>query len=106
MTSHAITANSPCYILHPDHGNCIVVKGRTGGSWKSPSQKLGSLCKEGEQMVQIHKVNKPNLRLPILEERQPFTDLKHALIKPAGFSVYVKWPTKFLWKKPRTSKAG
>lgn len=106
MTSHPIAANHPCYILHPGHGNCIVAEGRTGGSWKSPSQKLGSLCKEGEQMVQIHKVNKPNLPLPILEERQPFTVLEHALVKPAGSSVYVKWPSKFLWKKPKTSKTG
>ena len=101
-TRDAIAANLLCFILHLDYGSTITAEGRAGGSWKSPSAKLGSLCSEGQQMVQIHKLNKPNIRLPFIEERQPFTLLDHALVKPTGSSVYVKWPTNLLWKKTKT----
>ena len=96
ITSGPIAANALCYILHPDHGNTIVAEGRTGGSWKSPSQKYGSLCSEGEQMVQIHKILKQNLPLPIIEDRVPFTTMDQALVKPSGSSVYVKWKSRLL----------
>ena len=90
VTSGPIAANSLCCILHPDHRDIIVAEGRSGGSWKSHSAKFGSLCEEGEQMVQIHKIIKPNVSLLFIEERQPFTVLEHALVKPHGSSVYVK----------------
>ncbi|KAG0572779.1 hypothetical protein KC19_VG124300 [Ceratodon purpureus] len=56
ICSGPLAANCLCYVLHPDKGTTIVAEGRTEGSWKSPSLKFGSLCKEGEQMVQIHKL--------------------------------------------------
>ena len=103
ITSSPIAANSLCYILHPDHGDIIVAEGRAGGSWKSPSQKLGSLCAEGEQMVQVHKIIKPNLPLVFIEERQSFRTLDQALVKSSGSSVYVKWQSRLLIKKAKAS---
>ncbi|KAG0596445.1 hypothetical protein M758_UG254900 [Ceratodon purpureus] len=102
ITKGAIAVNCLCYVLHPDHADIIVAEGRAGGSWKSPSSKFGSMCAEGEQMVQIHKIIKPNVPLIFIEERQPFTLLEHAVVKPAGSSVYVKWHSKLLRKKPTT----
>ena len=100
-SNDSVAANTLCFILHPGHGNNIVAEGRTGGSWKSPSGKFGLLCQEGEQMVQIHKILIPGLRLIFIEERQPFTILDHALVKPSGSSVYVKWLTRLLWKRKK-----
>lgn len=108
LASGALAANIACYVLHPDCGSMIVAEGRSGGSWKSPKQKFGSFCSEGEQMVQIHKINKPGLPLPFIEDRQPFTILDHALVKSSGSSIYVKWPSNMLVKKnkpPVASKA-
>ena len=101
ITSDAIAANHLCYIGHPDHGNSVVAEGRTGGSWKSPKQKFGSLCTEGEQMVQIHKIIIPGVQLIFNEDRHPFKTLEEALVKPSGSSVYVKWQTRLLWKKKK-----
>ena len=94
-----VAVNKLCFILHPEHGNSIVAEGRTGGSWKSHSGKYGSLCSEGEQMVQIHRINKVGVPLIFIEERQPFSILEHAIVKPTGSSVYVIWLTKLLIKK-------
>ena len=105
ITSNALSANRLCFILHPNSGDTIVAEGRTGGSWKSPSQKFGLLCAEGQQMVQIHRILVPNLPLIFIEERQPFTLMDHAVVKPSGSSVYVKWNTQLLWKKPKNSPA-
>lgn len=99
ITSNAIAVNSLCFILHPDHGDTVVAEGRAGASWKAPSGKFGNMCREGQQMVQIHKIIVPNLPLPIMEDRQPFTILEHALVKPSGSSVYVKWESRLLIKK-------
>ncbi|KAG0574017.1 hypothetical protein KC19_VG228300 [Ceratodon purpureus] len=99
ITNDALAANCQCYILHPDKGDKIVAEGRIGGCWKSPSQKFGNLCSEGHQMVQIHRILVPNLPLIFVEERQPFTMLEHALVKPSGSSVYVKWHSRLLHKK-------
>ncbi|KAG0554595.1 hypothetical protein KC19_12G103400 [Ceratodon purpureus] len=101
FTSHALAANSLCYILHPDHGNTVVGEGRTGGSWKCRSGKYGSLCSEGEQMLQIHKLIKTGLPLVFVEGRQPFTTMDQALVKPSGSSVYVKWLTRLLWSRKK-----
>lgn len=97
LTRDAIAANSFCYILHPDRGDTIVAEGRTGGSWKSPNHKFGSLCAEGEQMVQIHKIIIP------IDDRQPFTLLDHALVKPLGSSVYIKWHSRLIHRKNKPS---
>ena len=101
ITDGALAANCLCFVSHPDTGTTIVAKGRTGGSWKSPSQRYGNLCGEGEQMVQLHKINVPNLRLVFIEDRQPFTVMEHALGKSSGSSVYVKWQSRMLIKKPK-----
>ncbi|KAG0619255.1 hypothetical protein M758_4G126200 [Ceratodon purpureus] len=101
FTSHALAANSLCYILHPDHGNTVVGEGRTGGSWKCRSGKYGLLCSEGEQMLQIHRVIKTGLPLIFVEERQPFTTMDQAVVKPSGSSVYVKWQTRLLWSRKK-----
>ena len=103
ITSNPLAANCLCYVLHPDKNLTIVAEGRTGGSWKSPSQKLGTLCSNGEQMVQIHKLIVPNLPLLLIEDRQPFTLLEHAVVKPSGSSVYVKWQTQLLVRKTKAS---
>ncbi|KAG0573342.1 hypothetical protein KC19_VG169900 [Ceratodon purpureus] len=103
--SGPIAANTYCYVLHPDHGDKIVAEGRTGGSWKSPSQKYGNLCKEGEQMLQIHRIVVPNLPLLFIEERQPFRVMEHALVKSSGSIIHVKWLTKLLWRKPNVGNA-
>ena len=103
LSDRAVAANAQCFVLHPDHGDMIVAEGRTGGSWKSPKQKFGSLCAEGEQMDQIHKVIKSNLPLPFIEDRNPFTTLDQALVKPSGSSVYVKWHSRLLIPKPKPS---
>ena len=105
ITDNPVAANCQCFILHPDKYLTIVAEGRTGGSWKSPSQKLGNLCHEGEQMVQVHKIIVPNLRLLFIEERQPFTLLDHALVKSSGSSVYVKWKSNLLVKKAKACQA-
>ena len=101
----ALVANCLCYVLHPDKGDTIVAEGRTGGSWKSPKQKFGNLCCDGEQMVQLHKIMSPNLPLIFIEDRQPFTLMEHALVKPSGSSVYVKWHSRLLVKKPKTQQS-
>ena len=72
-SSDPVAAHSLCFILHPDYGNTVVAEGRTDGSWKSPSGRFGSLCHEGEQMVQIHKILIPDLPLIFIEDRQPFS---------------------------------
>ncbi|KAG0595081.1 hypothetical protein M758_UG137600 [Ceratodon purpureus] len=90
-----------CFILHLDKGDTVVAEGRTSGSWKCKSQKLGHLCKDGEKMVQIHKVIVPNLPLIFIEERQPFTLMDHALVKPCRSSVYVKWHSRLLISKKK-----
>ena len=89
IMSTPLAAKCFCYVLHPDKRDTIVAEGRTGGSWKSHSAKFGSLCSEGEQMVQIHKILVPNLPLIFVEDRQPFTLLEHALMKPSRSSVYI-----------------
>ncbi|KAG0572639.1 hypothetical protein KC19_VG112900 [Ceratodon purpureus] len=94
---------SMLYILHPDYDNVIVAEGRAGGSWKSPSAKFGSLCTEGQQMVQIHKVIKTGVPLIFLEDRQPFRILDDTLVKPSGSSVCVKWQS-ILTKKSKPKK--
>ena len=106
ITSGALAANKPCFILHPDHGDTVVAEGKTGGSWKSPSQKLGALCLEGQQMVQVHKIIKTGLPLIFSEQRHPFTTLDQALVKPSGSGVYVKWYSRLLHKKPKSVRGG
>ncbi|KAG0594975.1 hypothetical protein M758_UG127900 [Ceratodon purpureus] len=101
ITKDPLLANSMCYILHPDKRDTIVAEGRTGGSWKCTSGKFGSLCKDGEQMVQIHKLIVVNLPLIFIEDRQPFTLLDHALVKPSKSSVYVKWQSQLLCKRKK-----
>ena len=101
FTSHALAANSLCYILHPDHGNTVIGEGQTGGSWKCRSGKFGNLCSEGEQMLQIHKVIKTGLPLIFHEQRQPFTTMDQAIVKPSGSSIYVKWQTRLLWSRKK-----
>ncbi|KAG0575256.1 hypothetical protein KC19_VG330800 [Ceratodon purpureus] len=101
ICSGAVAVNNPCFILHPDKKDTVVAEGRAGGSWKAPSTKFGHLCTEGQQMVQIHKIIVPNLPLPFIEERQPFTILEHAFVKPSGSNVYVKWSSRLLVKKPK-----
>ena len=102
LADNAIAANSLCFILHPEQPHRIVAEGRSGGSWKSPKQKFGSLCKDGEQMVQVHKILIADVPLMFIEDRQPFTLLDHALVKASGSSVYVKWMSKLLVKKTKT----
>ena len=102
ITDGAIAANCLCFILHPEFGNTIVAEGRSGGSWKSPSSKFGHLCSEGQQMVQVHKILVPNIPLIFVESRQHFTLLDHAVVKPSGSSVYVKWISKLLTKKTKS----
>ncbi|KAG0575076.1 hypothetical protein KC19_VG316000 [Ceratodon purpureus] len=84
ITKQLVAAICLVFILHPDHGGNIVGEGRTGGSWKAQSRMMGSLCSEGEQMVQVHKVLIPNVPLVFVETRQPFTLLDHAIVKPSG----------------------
>ncbi|KAG0575081.1 hypothetical protein KC19_VG316500 [Ceratodon purpureus] len=95
----AIAANTSCYVLHPEHGDTIIAEGRIGGSWKSPSGRYGSLCAEGEHMVQLHRIVVSNLPLLFVKQRQPFTLMGHALVKPKGSNVYVRWLSKLLWQK-------
>ena len=95
----AIAVNKLCYITHPDMGDDAVAERRTGGSWKAKAQKLGNLCRQGEQMVQIHKVLLPNIRLIHVEERQPFRYLEDALVKSKGSNVFVKSDAKYIHKK-------
>ncbi|KAG0595232.1 hypothetical protein M758_UG151600 [Ceratodon purpureus] len=103
-TSDAIAANHLCFILHPDHGDTVVAEGKTGGSWKLPSQRVGNLCLEGQQMVQVHKIIKPGLPLIFSEERHPFKMLDEVLVKPSGSTVYVKWYSRLLIKKPKENR--
>ncbi|KAG0573148.1 hypothetical protein KC19_VG152500 [Ceratodon purpureus] len=97
--SDVIAVNKPSYICHLDMGNDAVVEGRTGGSWKAKSQKLGTLCQQGEQMVQIHKVLVPHVPLLHLESRQPFQCLEEAIAKSTGSNVFIKWDCKYIHKK-------
>ncbi|KAG0624622.1 hypothetical protein M758_3G261800 [Ceratodon purpureus] len=97
--SDAVAVNKACYITHPDMGDEAVAEGRTGGSWKAKAQKLGNLCQQGEQMVQIHKVLVQKVRLLHVEERQPFQFLDDAVVKCVGSNVFVKWDCKFIHKK-------
>ena len=103
LTTDPLAANNLCYVLHPDQGSTVVAEGRTGGSWKCRSGKFGKLCSEGQQMVRIHKVLVPNLPLIFIEDRQPFSLLDHALVKASGSNVYIKWQTRLLLKKKKTS---
>ena len=105
LSSNPLAANCFCYVQHPEKGDTIVAEGRTGGSWKSHSAKFGKFCSEGEQMVQIHKILVPNLPLIFVEDRQPFTLLEHALVKPSGSSVYIKWHSRLLRKKGKGAQA-
>ena len=105
ITSGAIAANCLVFILHPNCGNTVVAEGRSGSSWKSPKGKFGSLCSEGQQMVQVHKVIVPNLPLIHLEERHSFTTLDQVVVKPSGSSVYVKWDSRLLHRKSKTTQA-
>ncbi|KAG0574226.1 hypothetical protein KC19_VG245500 [Ceratodon purpureus] len=105
MTSHALAANSLCYILHPTCGKTIVAEGRARGSWKCPSGKYGVLCAEGQQMVQVHKIIVPNLPLMHIEERHNLKTLDQALVKPLGSNVYVKWDTRLLWRRNKIPRA-
>ncbi|KAG0573679.1 hypothetical protein KC19_VG199900 [Ceratodon purpureus] len=98
-SSEAVAVNKPCFITHPDMGDEAVAEGRTGGSWKAQSQKLGNLCQQGEQMVQVHKVFVKNLRLLHVESRQPFQFLEDAVVKCSGSNVFVKWDCKYIHKK-------
>ena len=101
ITSDAIAVNTLVYILHPQCGSTVVAEGKAGGSWKSRKSKFGSLCSNGQQMVQVHKIIVPNLRLMYVEDRQPMTTMDQALVKSSGSSVYVKWDTKLLHKKTK-----
>ena len=98
-SNDAIAVNKLCYLSHPDYGDDVVAEGRTGGSWKAKAQKFGRLCSVGEQMVQIHKVFVPHLRLLHLEERQAFVTIGDAVVKATGSNVYVKWNAKYLHKR-------
>ncbi|KAG0574943.1 hypothetical protein KC19_VG304400 [Ceratodon purpureus] len=96
LSEDPVACNKPCYILHPDFPDVVVAEGKTGGSWKAKTQKLGHLCSKGEQMVQIHHIRKPDYRLLHIEERQPFTILDHVVVKRSGSNVFIKWHTRYL----------
>ena len=101
----AIAVNSLVFILHPDHGDTIVAEGKAGGSWKSPGSKFGKLCLEGQQMVQVHKVLKTGLPLIFSEERHPLKMLDEAAVKSSGSTIYVKWYSRLLIKKPKPGRS-
>ncbi|KAG0597005.1 hypothetical protein M758_UG303400 [Ceratodon purpureus] len=96
---NSIVVNKPCYLTHPGMGDKAMAEGRTGGSWRAKAQKFGNLCQQGEQMVQIHKVLVPNIRLLQVEARQLFEYLDDAVMKSTGSNVFVKWDCKYLHKK-------
>ena len=96
ISSEPIACNKACYILHPDFPDTVVAEGRSGGSWKARTQKLGHLCDKGEQMVQVHQINKEGCKILFPEERQPFRILDEALVKKTGSAIYVKWNTRYL----------
>ncbi|KAG0596126.1 hypothetical protein M758_UG226500 [Ceratodon purpureus] len=95
----AIAVNKLCFVTHPDSGDNVIAEGRTGGSWKARAQKLGNLCGPGEQMVQIHRILIPNMRLVHLKDRQRFLTVDDAVVKPSGSNVFIKWNTRYLHKK-------
>ncbi|KAG0574033.1 hypothetical protein KC19_VG229200 [Ceratodon purpureus] len=70
LSEDPIVCNKACYILHPDFTDAVVVEGRSGGSWKAKTLKLGHLCGKDEQMVQVHSIKKPDCRLLHIEDGQ------------------------------------
>ena len=96
ISEEPIACNKPCYILHPDFPDTVVAEGKSGGSWKAKTQKLGHLCSKTEQMVQVHVIKLQNCRLLNVEERQPFKTLDDAVVKRSGSNVFVKWSTRYL----------
>ena len=96
LTTDPIACNKPVYILHPDFPDKVVAEGKSGGSWKCRTQRLGHLCSQGEQMVQVHSVSEPGCKLMHIEERQPFAVLGDAVVKKFGSSIFVKWNTRYL----------
>ena len=96
LSDDPIACNKPCFILHPDFPDAVVAEGKSGGSWKAKTQKLGHLCNKGEQMVQVHKVSQTGCRLLHVEERQSFRILDDAVVKKTGSAIYVKWDTRYL----------
>ncbi|KAG0589266.1 hypothetical protein KC19_1G008400 [Ceratodon purpureus] len=97
--NEAIAVNKFCYITHPDTGDIVVAEGKTGGSWKAKGSRYGNLCNVGEQMVQIHRVFLPDLRLLHIEDRQSFRTTSDAVVKANHSNVYVKWDAKYIHKK-------
>ena len=95
----AVAVNKVCYLTHPDTGDKVIAEGKTGGSWKAKAQKLGHLCNQGQQMVQVHRIIIQNVRLLHVEERQPFLTVDEAVVKPTGSNVFVKWDSKHIHKK-------
>ena len=57
-----------------------------------------------QQMVQVHRINVPNLPLIYIEDRQPYRILDDALVKKSSSSIYVKWETRLLWKKTKSQR--
>lgn len=98
-TSDPIACNKLCWILHPHHPDEVVAVGITGGSWRSKTMKFGALCVKGEQMVQIHKVAIPNVRVLYSEDRFQFDSIDEAVVNPSCTKVYIKWASKYILKK-------
>ena len=96
ISNDPIACNKRCYILHPDFPDTVVGEGKSGGSWKCRTQKLGHLCSNGEQMVQVHSVIQGGCKLMHAEERHKFRTLEEALVKTSGSSVYIKWCSRYL----------
>ena len=96
LSEDPVACNKPVYILHPDHPDKVVAEGKSGGSWKARTQKLGHLCAKGEQMVQVHVINIQKCRLLHVEERQAFKVLDDAVVKKTGSTVFVKWSARYL----------
>lgn len=99
LTRDPIACNKPCYVVHPDFPDKVVAEGKTGGSWKSKTQRFSHLCSQGEQMVQVHTVTNPKYKLMHIEDKQLFTVLGDALVKKSGSSVFMKWDSRYLIRK-------
>lgn len=81
--------------MHPLHGNVCVAQGKSGTGWKSKS-KLGGLCKEGEQWLQVFQVFVSNVQQMHPISGDGLVPLIDALPPASGKHKFIKWDCKYL----------
>lgn len=95
LTLNPLPASKTVWVLHPNHENIVVAQGKSGVGWKSKS-KLGALCKQGEQWVQIHRVFVEDTVHMCEDEAGEWKLLGNALPPSSGKHKMVKWESRYL----------